>query len=262
MLRSLNELRRFRVTADDGDIGSVSDFVVDDEDWTIRYLVVDTGGFWRGPHRVQISPTAFVHADWSTQRFHLSLTRKDIQNSPPVDLDQLISREFERGSSALYYGWPYYLGFAENWSSGPGMLPDSTTPVEARAHQRGRLKEGCDSHLRSVKALTGYHVQGSDQEIGHIADFVFSDESWDVRYLVIDTRNWWFGKRVLVPPCSTQAISWITSKVYLDLSREMIQNSPQWSPETIRARSLSLRIADEKTQGRPFERLLGPPAQR
>jgi hypothetical protein len=68
MLRSLKDLERYTVSATDGDVGSVVDFLLDDERWIVRYLVVETGGFLDG-HRVLISPISFRSADWSTRSF-------------------------------------------------------------------------------------------------------------------------------------------------------------------------------------------------
>ena len=88
-----------------------------------------------------------------------------------------------------------------------------------------------DQHLRSVREVCGYHIQGSDDSIGHIQDFIVDDETWEVRYLVIDTSNVWFGRKVLVSPWWASSISWEHRKVYLDLSREEIRDSPEWNPD-------------------------------
>jgi sporulation protein YlmC with PRC-barrel domain len=91
-----------------------------------------------------------------------------------------------------------------------------------------------DVHLRSAAELHGYHIQGSDGAIGHVEDLVLDDETWAVRYLVIDTSNWWFGKKVLVSPLWAEKISWAERNVYMDMSRQSIKESPQWaSPEAI-----------------------------
>ena len=81
MLRSLNDLEQYTVSATDGDIGSVVNFLLDDKRWTVRYLVVKAGGHFTG-RQVLISPISFREADWTTQRFHLALTQDKIKNSP------------------------------------------------------------------------------------------------------------------------------------------------------------------------------------
>jgi sporulation protein YlmC with PRC-barrel domain len=84
--------------------------------------------------------------------------------------------------------------------------------------------------LRSVAEVRGYHIEGSDGAIGHVDDFVVDDESWEVRYLVVDTSNWWFGNKVLVAPHWASRISWGERKVYVDVSRQAIKDSPEWNP--------------------------------
>ena len=54
------------------------------------------------------------------------------------------------------------------------------------------------------------------------------DETWRVRYLVVDTMNWWFGKKVLVAPDWATRVSWEERMVYLDIPRQAIKNSPEW----------------------------------
>src|SRR5687767_2340606 len=55
MLRNIKDLRGYVIRAIDGTIGKVDDFYFDDEDWGIRYLVVDTGS-WLSGRKVLISP--------------------------------------------------------------------------------------------------------------------------------------------------------------------------------------------------------------
>lgn len=106
MLRSLKSLERYKLSASDGDIGSVVDFLLDDERWTVRYLVAETGGFL-SDRQVLISPISFRQADWYGRRFHLALTREKIRNSPGIDVDKPVSRQQERNYYG-YYGYPYY----------------------------------------------------------------------------------------------------------------------------------------------------------
>ena len=93
-----------------------------------------------------------------------------------------------------------------------------------------------DPHLRSTHAVTGYHIHAKDGDIGHVEDFVIDDETWAIRYLVIDTKNWWPGKSVLVSPSWIQRVSWDESKVFVNLTRESIKRSPEYSEETLLTR--------------------------
>jgi hypothetical protein len=75
-------------------------------------------------------------------------------------------------------------------------------------------------------ALPGFHIEVADGEIGHVKDFIVDDETWAIRYLEVDTRNWWPGKKVLVSPQWISNVSWPDSKVYVDLTRDTIKNVP------------------------------------
>lgn len=248
MLRSLKDLEHYAVSATDGDVGSVVDFLLDDERWVIRYLVVETGDILGG-ERGLISPISFREADWSTRRFHLALTMDKVRNSPSVDLDKPVSRQHER-DYFRYYGYPYYWD-GDLWGMGayPGPLPGAgwdATPVEHSDQPAG------DVHLRSAAEVRGYHIQGSDDAIGHVADFIVDDDSWGISYLVVDTSNWLFGKKVLVAPHWASSVSWEERKVYVDVTRDAIRNSPEWHPDATINHGYEERLYDY--YGRPAPR--------
>jgi len=90
---------------------------------------------------------------------------------------------------------------------------------------------------------------GTDETIGHVEDFIVDDETWQVRYLVIDTSNWWFGKKVLVAPHWAKSISWADRMVHVDMSRDAIKNSPEWNPTAGVNRKYELELYDY--YGRP-----------
>jgi hypothetical protein len=225
MLRSLKVLERFKVSATDGDIGRVANFLMDDARWAVRYLVVDNGAFF-GARQVLITPIAFREVDYSAERFRLSLTMEKVTNSPSVNFDLPVSRQHEREYYA-YYGYPQYWGYGGLWGMGgyPGAMASAPHPKP----QDRPGEPPPDAHLRSAKEITGYHIEASDGSIGHVRDFVVDDETWEIRYMVVDTANWWPGKSVLVAPQWARRISWLDRKVYLGMTRDAIKRSPEWS---------------------------------
>lgn len=246
MLRSLKDLEGYSVRATDGDIGSVVNFFLDDAGWVVRYLVVETGGFLGG-HRVLISPISFRQVEWSTRRFHLALTIDKIKNSPGVDVDKPVSRQHER-DYFRYYGYLYYWGYPGPW--GGATSPASLAAGEWNEASAERAdKNAGDPHLRSASEVRGYKIQGSDHAIGHVEDFIVDDESWQIRYLVIDTSNWWFGKKVLVAPHWASRISAEERTVFVDLSRQAIKDSPEWNATAAIDREYEARLHDH--YGRP-----------
>jgi hypothetical protein len=81
-----------------------------------------------------------------------------------------------------------------------------------------------------VKEVTGYHIEAKDGAIGHVEGFILDDEDWMIRYMVVDTRSWLPGKKVLIAPCLIRSVHWDESKVCLDLSRELVEGGPEYDP--------------------------------
>lgn len=223
MLKNAKDLEKFVVNATDGEIGHVTDLLLEDDKWAVRYLVVQTTGQTQRP-RVLISPVSVQETDWEGHRLELALTQEKVMNSPSVELDKPVSRQHEREYSR-YYGYPPYWGGIGVWGMGmyPGLLATShwAAPPEAS-------DEPGDAHLRSAAELRGYHIHGSDGTVGHVDDFILDDETWELRYLALDTSNWWFGKKVLIAPQWATRVSWVTREVFVDLTQKDVKSSPEW----------------------------------
>jgi len=238
MLRRVSHLTASSVTAADGAIGNVTAAFFDDQSWAIRYLVVDTEK-WLPAREVLISPYSISQPlpDLSDDKnIHVRLTREQVKASPDIDTHQPVSRQHEREYSA-YYTYPEYWDGGDMWGMGglPLMAtyPPSPEQIAAAETLRARDLASADSHLRSSVKVVGYDIQATDDSIGHVADFVFDDRSWAIRYLIVDTRNWWpGGKKVLVPTHWIDSIDWATSSVHVGLTREGVKASPEYD-ETI-----------------------------
>ncbi len=83
MLRTAGNLKGVTIEAMDGDIGSVQDLYFDDQTWTVRYVVVDTGT-WLPGRQVLISPFAFQVVQGAS-RLRTSLTKEQVRDSPSID---------------------------------------------------------------------------------------------------------------------------------------------------------------------------------
>ncbi len=226
MLRNAKDLHGFAIRATDGELGTIDQLYFDDETWAIRYLTVETGG-WLGGRQVLISPFSVVHTDWPAKRLEVALTKQQVQKSPDINTHQPVSRQHEAEYNR-YYGYPYYWGGPYLW--GPAYYPGGIAIPGAytEAMSGSSREESPDSHLRSTDGVSGYHVEATDGEIGHVDGFVFDDEAWAIRYIEVATRNWMPGKKVLFSPAWIERVSWTESKVYVALSREAIQNAPEY----------------------------------
>ena len=246
MLRSLKDLEHYGIAATDGPIGEVKDFYFDDDTWAVRYFVVDTGT-WLKSRQVLISPIAVRHPNWLARTLPVSLTKQQVSDSPDIDTDKPVSRQNEEEYMG-YYGYPTYWGGDALW--GGGLYPYAMDPavggytgygqghVERERELEAYLRDSRarhrndDPHLRSSKAVTGYHIHATDGEIGHVAGILVDDETWAINYLVVDTSNWWMGHQVLVSPRWITGVHWKDRTVSVDLSRESIQSAPAYDSDT------------------------------
>jgi len=236
MLRTVKDLHGLTIHALDGEIGKVVDILFDDERWTVRYLVVETGT-WLFGRKVLLSPIAFDHVKWEEYQLHCNLTCEQIKNSPDLDTDKPVSRQWETDYYG-YYGWPTYWGGIGGWGAYgyPGALFSQPFGMRGMASQEidRRAQEHGDAHLRSTKEVTGYKILATDGHLGHIDDFIVDESTWKIRYLAVDTRDWWPGKKVLLPPDWISQVSWLDKQVTVDVARNQVRNAPEWdSGQTI-----------------------------
>jgi sporulation protein YlmC with PRC-barrel domain len=231
MLNKANTLKGYALDSLDGEIGKVKEFYFDDNYWTIRYLVADTGNWYRD-RQVLISPYALAAVNKEKHNIAVNLTKKQIEDSPLLDSDKPVSRQFEEDYN-VYYGWPMYWSDPYMW--GPSPYPYFVRDSE-KQRESSREKAAWDAHLRSTNEVGSYNIQASDGEIGHVEDFIIDDKTWAIRYLVIDTHKWWPGKKVLVSTHWIEHVGWGESKVFVNLSRESIKNSPEYTEESLLSR--------------------------
>jgi len=59
---------------------------------------------------------------------------------------------------------------------------------------------------------------------------LIDEESWAIRYLIVNTSNWWLGHQVLIAPEWITDVSWFDRKVMIDLTRHAIQDAPAYDP--------------------------------
>lgn len=232
MLLSAQELQGYTIHARDGDLGTVRTFYFDAEEWCIHSMVVDTGTWFSGTY-VLLPVNVLGQADWQNQRLSVDLTQEEVRNSPEVP-KHTESSGYEGTAMGTYASGNVY------WSTDPFVLhsvaarPASTTILAApvavdTAPRPGPADmQGRGGVLRSTRDIMGYYIQATDGQIGHVEDFVIDTATWHIRYMVVDTRNWWPGKKVLVSPLWIDLIDWNAEQVTVNLSRDRIKNSPEY----------------------------------
>jgi hypothetical protein len=221
MLRRTDEMSGFKLSATDGDIGKTKDLLFDDQSWVIRYLVADTGG-WLSGRKVLIPRAVLGEPDWSSRRFPVNLSKKQVEESPSIKTDEPVSRQHEVSLHKYLHIDPYWM----------------RVPAGAFAYTEGKTAIGeqeisestssGDPHLRSCAEVSGYHIKAIDGEIGHVNNFIVDDENWLIRYLVVDPHNILPGKKVLVAVPWVNTINWTGKRVHVDLTKEQVERSPEF----------------------------------
>ena len=224
-LRSINSLKGYTLGAHDGGIGECSDFLFDDEAWGVRYLLADTRK-WLPGRKVLISPISIGKIEVIDRDVEVSLSKEEIKDSPPLEMAAPVSHKYEMFFNK-HFGWSDY------WV-GSGLWGDDTYPGSLKLRREMlEIEQSADrrSNIRSTNEVAGYRIRAQDDDIGHIEDFLVEEETWIIRYLVIDTSNWIPGsKRVIVDPNWVDQVRWDDRSVYLRMTKEQIENSPEYDP--------------------------------
>lgn len=228
MLRSLKNLKGMNLIARDGEVGDAHDFLFDDQTWTVRYLVADTGS-WLRDRKTLVPPEALDRPIWEEGKLPVDMTRERIESAPRLETAQPVSLRAE-AAYREHFGWIPY------WTTVPGVPPPGgisqreTAGMPALDPDREREDGRSDPHLRSFDEVAGYHIAATDGDIGHVEDVLVDDTTWRIRYLIVDTRNILPGKKVLVEPRFVNSVRWKDSRVGLALRREQIKESPPFDP--------------------------------
>jgi len=218
---NLRDLLHFRLAALDGDIGHISDFYFDDQNWVVRYLVVNTGS-WLTGRLVLLTPHSFGSFGVTEKTLRINLHKNQVKNSPPVEMHKPVSRQYE-AEYYRYYGLPSYWAGGALWgATAYPIVPLSTDdPHETRLlyHHRD------DKHLQSTNALVGYQLLTDDGPIGHVRGFLVDDRNWEISQIVVETGHWYAGKEILVSPSKVLGISYEGSQIKVSLSKSDIEET-------------------------------------
>lgn len=245
MLLSFDHLRGFGIGATDGELGKASDVFFDDIGWTVRYLVVDTG--WLFGRSVLLAPESIESVDTQAEDILVSLTKQEIEEAPGIHTALPVSRQ-EEFTLRNHFGWPTYwnlnpAGLGAHQLGAPGQSPGSRTAGEISAREHG------NPNLRSASEVGGYHISATDGEVGHVDDFIIDEDGWVIRYIVVDTRNWLPGRKVLISPEWATAIDWAEGTLGVGMDRDAIKNSPRYEPDKRIERDYETSLFDHYQRG-------------
>ena len=242
MLRRAGSLKDYHIRATDGNMGRIKDFLFDGDEWVVRYAVVDTSE-WLSGRKVLLVPDVLGLPSIEGEVLPVELTREQVRNGPDIDTEKPVSRQNEIDLFE-YYGWSPYWGAGHG-----GFTRPAVRTVEPEQKEAAGVAPPGDPHLRSMHEVDGYTIKATDDDVGHVEDFVVDDEGWLVRYVVVDTRKWLPGKRVLVSPDWVEKIRWRDRAVWVELTKDQIKGGPAYDPHQPIDRDYEVHLYDY--YGRP-----------
>jgi hypothetical protein len=224
MQRRLSAFKDYTIEAPDGKVGYVCDILVNDDDWKLRWFVINAGS-WLFGRQLLIRPEALGRPDIRQRAFPVTLTKAEVQANPDISSDQPVFRQMEQNLSPYdSYGSMWSVGDYNSFAFGSsdGMTPNTM----ARQHQHDA--PAGDPHLRSMGQVVGYHIHALDGDVGHLDDFLVDDETWQIEYAIVDTKNWGSGKHVLVPATEVKSVDWAGRYIQIDQTRYNLKCRPSW----------------------------------
>jgi sporulation protein YlmC with PRC-barrel domain len=199
MMRSLRELRGYRIEATDGELGSVRDVFFDDEMWTVRYMVAATGPWLLGK-RVLVGWLALGQPDWRQRTVPVTLTKEQVKHSAHVSTDEPVSRRREHELQS-HHGW------APRWGVTAARVALQKARTDADAATQSEERDG-EAHLRSLREVVGYDVRVKGARVGRVGDFLADDRTWTIRQMVVKTGPWHSPREVLVDASCIEEVDW------------------------------------------------------
>ena len=226
-MQGLKHLFGYRVAATDTDIGKVEDFFVAEGAWSVRHLVVRTGGILSG-ERAVVPVECVGGPDAERRTLNVLFSKDRLEEFAAASAVRPVSATMEERAS------------------------HSFGPAESR-RDRGFVRVNCPSAedgsdgvvetLRSVREITGYHLETLDGPCGICTDLLADVNDWSVPYLVINTKEWQPKGHILVPTPWVRHISWDEMQIDVEARRQKIQKCQRFDPashDVSRARMTAL----------------------
>ncbi|MCD8510601.1 MAG: PRC-barrel domain-containing protein [Bacillus sp. (in: Bacteria)] len=230
MLIFTNTIQNFNVQATDDTLGKVKDLYFDEDNWVVRYLVVDTQK-WLPGRKVLVSPIGLDKVNYDQKVVQVFASKDQIKDSPTIEEHQAVTRKDEFLLN-YHFGWPHYWSYYDTQRIWGGY--ESPVHLKEAPHSFDNAtltpEQEQDTMLRSVKEIkgdfTGYKIQATDGDIGQVSDFLLDPDTWKLRYFVVDTRNLLPGKFVVLSTDWIEHFDQAEKKVTVDLPKEKIENGP------------------------------------
>lgn len=215
MLYFTSELKTYHIEATDGEMGKIQDIYFDDKKWAVRYAVLDTRK-WLPGQRVILSPTAFINLNKQAGTLKVVHDKEAVRNSPVISEESFISNDVEHSLSG-YYGWSrYWMGDMLWGAQDQPMTPTSETVVTDDLRREPQFNASVDYGLRSEEETLDFKVHASDGSIGKVADMIFDDEYWKIRYIIVKNNDAVVKETYYaIHPEDIQSVDWFEADMYV-----------------------------------------------
>lgn len=95
---------------------------------------------------------------------------------------------------------------------------------------------------RNINSLLGYSISAVDGTIGKVKEFYFDDKTWTIRYLVVETGSWLFGRKILLSPQALLTPDWEQELFPVKLTMEQIKSSPDIDTDKPVSRQMEMEL--------------------
>jgi len=227
MLWNASALNGYPIKATDGQLGTVAGVMYDESDWSIRWLVADTGD-WLSGRRALLPVAALGQPDPDRHHLPVNLTMRQVAECPDFDASEPLSQETET-MVRNYYDLP----------NGDDRVPADGEIARGPSRVLVAAPAGLDvtrdgSHVHRISGITGDSIEAADGDIGHAEDFPIDSTLWQVRFLTVHASSWWTDEKRLISPLSIDWIDRARSIIHLDVTCQKEKDSPPYvAAETV-----------------------------
>jgi hypothetical protein len=219
MLVNINNLINLKVTASNDPVGRVNDFYFSDLDWNISYAEVKPKLLVL--KNILANNMKFGQPNLDHKLLPILISKDKVAQQPTADSVKTLSDQKENHQAA-FATWPLNL-------SNLNALDISEAQKLADIMVRDKKDLKTDSHLRSFKEIKGYYIKTPTGSFGHLKSLILETEIWKIKYLLIQKRRLVRpNKKILVSPANVVDIKWEDNSIYIDLSKNIIRESPEY----------------------------------
>lgn len=222
MTRSYKDFLHWKVTTTDGHERPVADVLLDDRGWSVRYVLVETGGWLHG-RQLLISSAAFGAPDSREHVLPIQATLNQMEKSPPLKSHMPVTLAHERALEE-YYEWPprEAEGSVLPESVTRQLTPD-TQALQDRTVDRHTKPIAGEAHLWSAGALLKMKAVTRDRQKSGLDDVLLSEDLHHVAGWIVDARPWMPGGEAMLGPSAVSGVDLNDGVVSLVLERTEIE---------------------------------------